>query len=119
MKKWRLARSSPRQLLVDLGHFESRERAQRSILAGQVLVNQRVSDKPGLLVLAEAPIRVAERERYVSRGISSWKPLWIFSRSIRRDGVVLMSVRPPAALRIVCFNEEPPMWSRLMSVTTN
>jgi 23S rRNA (cytidine1920-2'-O)/16S rRNA (cytidine1409-2'-O)-methyltransferase len=56
------------KLLVDLGHFESRERAQRSILAGQVLVNERVSDKPGLLVLQEAPIRVAERERYVSRG---------------------------------------------------
>src|SRR5260370_14617532 len=56
------------KLLVDLGHFESRERAQRSILAGQVLVNERVSDKPGLLVLPEAPIRVAARERYVSRG---------------------------------------------------
>src|ERR1700747_1414502 len=56
------------KLLVDLGHFESRERAQRSILAGQVLVNEKVSDKPGLLVLPEAPIRVAERERYVSRG---------------------------------------------------
>jgi 23S rRNA (cytidine1920-2'-O)/16S rRNA (cytidine1409-2'-O)-methyltransferase len=56
------------KLLVDLGHFESRERAQRSILAGQVLVNERVSDKPGLLVVPEAPIRVAERERYVSRG---------------------------------------------------
>ena len=56
------------KLLVDLGHFESRERAQRSILAGQVLVDERVSDKPGLLVLPGAPIRVAERERYVSRG---------------------------------------------------
>jgi 23S rRNA (cytidine1920-2'-O)/16S rRNA (cytidine1409-2'-O)-methyltransferase len=56
------------KLLVDLGHFESRERAQRSILAGQVLVNERVSDKPGVLVLSDVPIRVAERERYVSRG---------------------------------------------------
>lgn len=56
------------KLLVDLGHFESRERAQRSILAGQVLVNEQVSDKPGFLVLPEALIRVAERERYVSRG---------------------------------------------------
>jgi 23S rRNA (cytidine1920-2'-O)/16S rRNA (cytidine1409-2'-O)-methyltransferase len=56
------------KLLVDLGHFESRERAQRSILAGQVLVNEQVSDKPGQLVLPEAPIRVIARERYVSRG---------------------------------------------------
>jgi 23S rRNA (cytidine1920-2'-O)/16S rRNA (cytidine1409-2'-O)-methyltransferase len=31
-------------------------------------VDERVSDKPGLLVQPEAPIRVAERERYVSRG---------------------------------------------------
>jgi 23S rRNA (cytidine1920-2'-O)/16S rRNA (cytidine1409-2'-O)-methyltransferase len=56
------------KLLVDRGHFESRERAQRSILAGQVLVNEQISDKPGRLVLPEAPIRVTERERYVSRG---------------------------------------------------
>jgi 23S rRNA (cytidine1920-2'-O)/16S rRNA (cytidine1409-2'-O)-methyltransferase len=56
------------KLLVDLGHFESRERAQRSILAGQVMVDERVSDKPGLLVLPEVPIRVVARERYVSRG---------------------------------------------------
>jgi 23S rRNA (cytidine1920-2'-O)/16S rRNA (cytidine1409-2'-O)-methyltransferase len=56
------------KLLVDLGHFESRERAQRSIMAGQVLVNEQVSDKPGQLILPESLIRVIARERYVSRG---------------------------------------------------
>src|SRR5260221_6774567 len=56
------------KLLVDLGHFESRERAQRSILAGHGLLNRQVSHKPGLFVLPEAATRVAVRAIYVSRG---------------------------------------------------
>src|SRR5260370_34574202 len=56
------------KLLVDSGYFDSRQRAQRSILAGEVLVEERVFDKPGSLVLPDAPIRVTAAERYVSRG---------------------------------------------------
>jgi 23S rRNA (cytidine1920-2'-O)/16S rRNA (cytidine1409-2'-O)-methyltransferase len=56
------------KLLVDHGYFESRERAQRSILAGQVLVEERVIDKPGTLVKSDAPVRVIAEEKYVGRG---------------------------------------------------
>jgi 23S rRNA (cytidine1920-2'-O)/16S rRNA (cytidine1409-2'-O)-methyltransferase len=56
------------KLLVDSGYFDSRERAQRAILAGEILVEERVFDKPGSLVLPGAPIRVTASERYVSRG---------------------------------------------------
>jgi 23S rRNA (cytidine1920-2'-O)/16S rRNA (cytidine1409-2'-O)-methyltransferase len=56
------------KLLVDHGYFDSRERAQRAILAGEVLVQERVFDKPGSLVLPGAAIRVTASERYVSRG---------------------------------------------------
>jgi 23S rRNA (cytidine1920-2'-O)/16S rRNA (cytidine1409-2'-O)-methyltransferase len=35
------------QLLVQRGLVESRERGQRLIMAGEVLVNDRVADKPG------------------------------------------------------------------------
>jgi len=41
------------KLLVEKGHIESRERAQRLILAGQVLADERVIDKPGTLVKAD------------------------------------------------------------------
>jgi 23S rRNA (cytidine1920-2'-O)/16S rRNA (cytidine1409-2'-O)-methyltransferase len=56
------------KLLVDSGYFDSRQRAQRAILAGDILVAERVFDKPGSLVSPDAPIRVIAPERYVSRG---------------------------------------------------
>ena len=56
------------KLLVDSGYFDSRQRAQRAILAGEILVAERVFDKPGTLVLPDAPIRVTASDRYVSRG---------------------------------------------------
>src|SRR5260370_37977875 len=56
------------KLLVDHGYFESRERAQRSILAGEVLVEERVIDKPGTLVKADAAVRVIAAEEYAGRG---------------------------------------------------
>src|SRR3979411_2437661 len=55
------------KLLVDSGYFDSRQRAQRAILAGEILVEERVSDKPGSLVLSGAAIRVTALQRYVSR----------------------------------------------------
>ena len=56
------------KLLVDHGYFESRERAQRSILAGEVLVEERVIDKPGTLVKSDAAVRVVAEEKFVGRG---------------------------------------------------
>jgi 23S rRNA (cytidine1920-2'-O)/16S rRNA (cytidine1409-2'-O)-methyltransferase len=56
------------KLLVDSGYFDSRQRAQRAILAGDILVAERVFDKPGSLVSPDAPIRVVAPERYVGRG---------------------------------------------------
>lgn len=56
------------RLLVDHGYFDSRERAQRSILAGQVLVEEIVVDKPGTLVRSNAAVRVIAEEKYVGRG---------------------------------------------------
>ena len=57
------------RLLVDRGLFESRERAQSSIIAGQVLVNDQKVEKAGALVSENADIRIlGERMPYVSRG---------------------------------------------------
>ena len=55
-------------LLVQRGLFDSREKAQRAILAGVVFVNGQRADKSGSQVAADGGIEVKQRDRYVSRG---------------------------------------------------
>lgn len=55
-------------LLVQRGLVESREQAKRLIMAGQVLVDDAVSDKPGKEVPIGAELRVRNLQPYVSRG---------------------------------------------------
>jgi len=56
------------QLLVARGYFDSREKAQRAIMAGTVSVGEQRADKPGTRVAEDAAIRVKTAERYVGRG---------------------------------------------------
>ena len=56
------------QALVDLGLCASREKAKRSIMAGQVLVNGAVARKPSDTVKPEDRLEVVAGEKYVSRG---------------------------------------------------
>jgi 23S rRNA (cytidine1920-2'-O)/16S rRNA (cytidine1409-2'-O)-methyltransferase len=55
-------------VLVERGFFESRARAQRAIMAGDVRVGERAVAKPSELVDADASISLAERRQYASRG---------------------------------------------------
>ena len=56
-------------LLVERGLAESRQRAQALILAGIVLVGDRMADKAGMPVPADADIRIqGDVNPYVSRG---------------------------------------------------
>jgi 23S rRNA (cytidine1920-2'-O)/16S rRNA (cytidine1409-2'-O)-methyltransferase len=57
-------------LIVGRGLAESRTRAQALILAGQVVVDERRSDKPGALVSEDAVVRLkaGAASRFVSRG---------------------------------------------------
>lgn len=55
-------------LLVERGLAESREQARRLIMAGEVLVNEQLWDKPGRPVSADAEVRVRNALPYVSRG---------------------------------------------------
>ena len=56
-------------LLVERGLAASRDRAQRLIMAGQVLVQNRVVDKAGTKVADDLPIRLRGADHpYVSRG---------------------------------------------------
>ena len=56
------------QLLVARGLFESREKARRSIMAGQVRVAGHVADKASREFAEDAEIAVEVPERYVGRG---------------------------------------------------
>ena len=55
-------------LLVEFGLAESQDRASRLIMAGEVLVDEQVSDKPGRTVPVDAQVRVRNRPQFVSRG---------------------------------------------------
>jgi 23S rRNA (cytidine1920-2'-O)/16S rRNA (cytidine1409-2'-O)-methyltransferase len=57
------------KLVLERGLAESRERAKALIMAGQVVVNDHLADKAGLMVDLEAEIRLkGEPLPYVSRG---------------------------------------------------
>ena len=55
-------------LLVQAGLAESKEQAQRLVLAGEVRVAGQRATKPGHKVDASAPLAVDARPRFVSRG---------------------------------------------------
>jgi 23S rRNA (cytidine1920-2'-O)/16S rRNA (cytidine1409-2'-O)-methyltransferase len=56
------------QALVERGLCESREKAKRAVMAGQVRINTRAARKPGDDVKPTDQIELAAGERYVSRG---------------------------------------------------
>src|SRR3954469_24397522 len=55
-------------LLVDRGLAATRAPAQALIMAGEVRPGEARVDKPGALLAADAPLAVAARPRFVSRG---------------------------------------------------
>ena len=56
------------QTLVARGFFESRERAQRAIMAGEVRVGDRVFRKAAELIEVDAPISITHPPQFASRG---------------------------------------------------
>jgi len=56
------------QALVERGLCESREKAKRAVLAGQVQINQQRAHKPSDTVFPKDEVSVIAAEKYVSRG---------------------------------------------------
>lgn len=58
------------QILVELNYFESREKAKREIMVGNVLINDKVETKPGTNFKLEniKDIKIKNKLKYVSRG---------------------------------------------------
>lgn len=72
-------------LLVKKGFFETRAKAQAEIMAGNILVNAKKIDKPGMLFPYNVAIRLlGNRLPYVSRGgLKLAKALQIFPISLK------------------------------------
>jgi 23S rRNA (cytidine1920-2'-O)/16S rRNA (cytidine1409-2'-O)-methyltransferase len=68
MKRTAPARVRIDRLLVDKGLVESREKAARQILAGDVFVDGQRVDKVGALVASTAAVELKGRAPFVSRG---------------------------------------------------
>lgn len=57
------------KILVDLGFFDSREKAKKHILAGKIIVNNHIVDKAGYIISSDDKIEIKEDViPYVSRG---------------------------------------------------
>ncbi len=56
------------QTLVERGFFESRERAQRAIMAGDIRVGEQLITKPATMIAVDALLSVAESPQFVGRG---------------------------------------------------
>jgi 23S rRNA (cytidine1920-2'-O)/16S rRNA (cytidine1409-2'-O)-methyltransferase len=62
------ARTRLDQALVERGLYESREKARRAVMAGQVLVDGQPATKPGQSIKKDHELELKEKERFVSRG---------------------------------------------------
>lgn len=77
------------QILVERGFFESRERAQRAIMAGEVRVGEDVITKPATKIDIEAAISIAAAPQFVSRGALKLSGALDFFKINVRDKVAL------------------------------
>lgn len=55
-------------LLVEHGYFESREKAQRAVMAGEVRVGDHVAQKSSMMIDPAAAVSVHGQAKYVGRG---------------------------------------------------
>ena len=79
------------QVLVSLGLVETRNQAQRLVMAGLVTVNQQKVDKPSAPVKTGSKVVLAQTQRYVSRsGLKLEAALKAFPMSV--DGCVALDM---------------------------
>lgn len=78
-------------LMVSLGLAPSREHAVRTVLAGGVLVNGNIVDKPAKLVARDACIEICKRAPFVSRAGEKLAPA-LEAFSIDPSGAICLDV---------------------------
>ena len=79
-------------LLVERGLAESREKARRLVLAGEVFVGEARADKPGHEYPPDCDLRVRQPERFVGRGGLKLEEAFIRFPSLSAAGKVCVDV---------------------------
>lgn len=79
-------------LLVERGLAESREKARRLVLAGEVFVDDARADKPGHEFPPDCALRVRQPERFVGRGGLKLEEAFIRFPSLSAAGKVCVDV---------------------------
>jgi 23S rRNA (cytidine1920-2'-O)/16S rRNA (cytidine1409-2'-O)-methyltransferase len=79
-------------LLVERGLAESREKARRLVLAGEVLVNDAPATKPGHEFPVDCELRVRRPERFVGRGGLKLEEAFLRFPLLTADGKTCLDV---------------------------
>ncbi|MGD9781400.1 MAG: TlyA family RNA methyltransferase [Kiritimatiellia bacterium] len=79
-------------LLVERGLAESREKAQRLVLAGEVLVDDAPAAKPGHEVPVDCALRVRRPERFVGRGGLKLEEAFVRFPRLTAEGKICVDV---------------------------
>ena len=102
--------------MVQQGHGLDQASARASIMAGDVVVNDHLVDKPGTPVSPDAHVRLKKSHgRYVSRGGDKLADRSRFSRFPFWIKLLLMLVPLQAVSLIVCCNTVLRVYLPLMS----
>ena len=79
------------QILFEKGFFESRNKAQAIIMAGQVYVNEKLVKKSGDLFDENIIIKLLNNNKFVSRGALKIEPI-ILSQNIKIEDKVCLDI---------------------------
>ncbi len=106
-------------LVTSLGLCDSREQAQRLILAGEVSVKGQVITKPGTKVDDSLPITIKNKPRYVSRGgLKLEGALKAFS-TVKAEGKVCLDIGSSTGGFTDCLLQNGALRVHAVDVGTN
>ncbi len=106
-------------LVVSLGLCDSREQAQRLILAGEVSVRGQAVTKPGTKVDDTLPVTVKNKPRYVSRGGVKLEGALKAFPSVKAEGKVCLDIGSSTGGFTDCLLQNGALRVHAVDVGTN
>ena len=106
-------------LMTTLGLCDSREQAQRLILAGEVSVRGQAVTKPGTKVDDSLPISVKNKPRYVSRGGLKLEGALLAFPAVRPEGKVCLDIGSSTGGFTDCLLQNGALRVHAVDVGTN
>ncbi len=106
-------------LVVSLGLCDSREQAQRLILAGEVSVKGQAVTKPGTKVDESLPITIRNKPRYVSRGGLKLEGALKAFPQVKAEGKICLDIGSSTGGFTDCLLQNGAMRVHAVDVGTN